>query len=232
MPLALKILILILGASTVAIPATARDRKVPAGIAASTISAVLKNVDTDSDDIDCMELLPDGTVRMVMTGDEPSPCRLGYASGLMLRLDKGYFVTSETEGILTQGLLRAYTSGIPYRIIGDSRHLVEPNATADIVVEENFTHVLSKEGETSVIACEMSEDPACIKRGFLLLEGDMITLQRDGQVYAWENSQGDDLSLKEQGGCSTGKGRTSSPWIMMALFWTLMWLRRRKPRDS
>lgn len=225
-------LTLLLGASTTAIPAPARDRKVPAGIdvGMKSFAGVLK-AEGDVDDIDCMELLPDGTIRMVMVGDELAPCRLGYASGLMLRLDKGYFVTSETKGDLTTGLLRAYTSGLPYRIIGDSRHLIEPNATADIVVEDSFTHVLSKEGSTSVIACEASEDPACIRRGFLLLQGDTITLQRDGQVYAWENSQGDDLSLKEQGGCSTGNGRTSSPWVM-ALFWTLtLWLRRRRTSD-
>lgn len=230
--MALEILILVLGASTLAIPATARDRKVPAvAVNLSNVSGVLKNGDTDSE-LDCMELLPDGRVRMVMTGDEPVPCRLGFASGLQIRLDEGELVTSETEGIFTRGFLRVYTSGIPYRLLGDQKHLVEPSATVDVVVEDSFTHVLSKEGQTTVVACEESDDPACVKRGFFLLQGDFITLERDGQVYDWQNSQGDDLALKEEGGCSTGKGGSSSPWVVLALMWTLMWLRRRKPRDS
>lgn len=168
-----------------------------------------------------------------MTGNELEPCRLNFSDGLHIRLDEGEIITTNREGNAMHGILRVYTSGLPYRLFGDQRHLIEANAIIDVVIEDTFTHVLSKEGQTSVIACETSEDNACIRRGFTLLEGDRITLTRDGQVYTWENFEGDDLTLEGSGGCSVGGNAKPSLWAIMALLWTLMWFRRRRVlRDS
>ncbi|MBD3156869.1 hypothetical protein GF369_03500 [Candidatus Peregrinibacteria bacterium] len=212
-----------------AIPAPAQTRAVPAVAVKRLTPGVLK--DGGGSASQCQEELPDGKWRMVMTGEEDKPCNLNFNNGVFIRLWEGEIVTTESEGNFMRGIVRVYTSGLPYRLIGDERHLIEPNATADIVVKDNFTHILSKEGRTSVIACELSEDEACMRRGFALLEGDMITLQRDGQLYAWEDAEGHDLTMKS-GGCSVSKGRPPCLWVILAL-WTLMWLRRRSvKRDS
>lgn len=224
-------LLLVLGASNMAIPASAQTSAVPAVAVKRRPPGVLK--DGGGGAIECAELLSEGRWRMVMTGDEEHPCSLNLPNGLFIRLWEGEFVTTETEGDFMRGIVRVYTSGLPYRLIGDKRHLIEPHATADIVIEDRFTHILSKEGRTAVIACEMSEDEACMHRGFTLLEGDMITLQRNGQLYAWEDAEGHDLTMKSSGGCSVGKGRPPNLWIILALIWTLTWLKRRSvKRDS
>lgn len=218
-----------------AIFATARASAAPAAAVSRILaSGFLKNGDTESDIVDCVEQLPEGGFRMVMTGDELEPCRLNFANGLHIRLDEGEIITTSTEGNSIHGMIRIYTSGLPYRLLGDQRHTIEPNATVDVVIEEHLTHVLSKEGETSVIACDVSEDSACVRRGFTLLQGDRITLTRDGQVNSWENSEGDDLTLDSQGGCSVGgKTAKTSLWAILALMWTLLWFRRRSiARDS
>lgn len=223
-------LLLVLGTSTMAIPAPAQTKAVPAVAVKRRTPGVLKDGGGGTA-VECAEELPDGSWRMVMTGDEEAPCSLNLPNGVFIRLWEGEIVTTETEGDFMRGIVRVYTSGLPYRLIGDERHLIEPNATADIVVKDHFTHILSREERTSVIACEMSEDEACMHRGFTLLEGDVITLQRDGHLYAWEDAEGNDLTMKS-GGCSVSNGRPPNLWVLLAL-WTLMWLRRRSvKRDS
>ncbi len=227
-----QILLLILGASTFAVPAAVWSQPmVPAVAVKRPTPGVLKN--GDSGVIQCAEELPDGSWRMVMEGFSDSPCNLNLPNGVFLRLWEGEIITTEVEGNFAHGTTaRVYTSGLPYHLFGDQRHLIEPNAIIEIVIEEGLTHILSKEGRTSVVACEVSEDSACVRRGFTLLEGDLISLMREGQVYAWENADGDDLTLESNGGCSVGTGSRPSFWIVL-MMWTLMvWLRRRSKKAT
>lgn len=241
-----KFLIPVLWASTLAIPSFAQAQPnvhavhtVPGGIVlvarAKSIADAWPIPDGVQKDgggsvIQCVEELPDGSLKMSVDGYSEIPCSLNLPNGVFLRLWQGEIITTATEGSCTHGTMaRVYTSGLPFKLFGDQRHLIEPNATVEIVIEEHLTHVLSKEGRTSVVACEVSEDSACVRRGFTLLEGDLITLMREGQVYAWENAEGDDLTLESDGGCSVGprqSGSRPSLWIIM-MIWTLMWLRRR-----
>jgi len=222
-------LVLVLGASTLAIPGPARDNYVSAGAAKRLTpnNAILKKVGESG--VQCVQDLFDGSWEATGAGKTEDPCVFNVPSGVLLKIWEGTVNTTTTKGRITHGMLRVYTSGIPYRLIGDTRHLIEPNATIDVVIEDNLTHILSKEGETSVVACAEAEDSTCVKRGFFLLQGDRITLQRDGQVYAWENSEGEDLTMMGDGGCNVGKGAGSSPWFMVAIL-TLLWLRRRERR--
>lgn len=234
-----RFLILILGASTLAgTPAHARDiSKIEYGgnfpsraPAAEAVRRPIPGVQKDGSGsvVQCAEELPDGSWRMVMDEYSDSPCNLNLPNGVFLRLWQGEILTTETEGDLVHGTVaRVYTSGLPYRLFGDQRHLIEPNAIVEIVIEEHLTHILSKEGRTSIIACGVSEDSACVQRGFTLLEGDIITLMREGQVYAWENADGDDLTLESNDGCSVGNDSRSSLWIVLVI-WTLAWSRRRR----
>ena len=208
-----------------AIPAPAQTRAVPAVAVKRRPPGVFKDGGGSAAD-QCAQEFPKGLWHMTMEGDEEAPCSLNLPNGVFIRLWKGEIVTTETEGDFMRGIVRVYTSGLPYRLIGDERHLIEPNLTADVIVEDNFTHILSREGRTSVISCEVSGEQDCIHRGFNLLEGDVITLQRDGQLYAWEDAEGHDLSLQSDGGCSVSNGRPSSLWLILLALWTLTWLRR------
>lgn len=243
-------LLTILGASIYMMPAHARTRptkvgntievkggvqsvRVPAGAAVSSPPPGVQK-DGGGSVIQCVEELPDGSWRMAMDEYSDSPCNLNLPNGVFLRLWKGEIITTELDGDFAHGTMaRVYTSGLSYHLFGDQRHLIEPNATVELVIEEHLTHILSKEGRTSVVACGVSEDSACVRRGFTLLEGDMITLMREGQVYAWENAEGDDLTLEDTGGCSVGGGSPPSLWMGILILWTMAWLRRRSMvRDS
>jgi hypothetical protein len=222
-------LVLVLGASTLAITGPARDNHVSAGAAKRLTpnNAIFKV----GEGVECVQELLDGSWQATGAGEIEPPCIFNVPSGVLLKIWEGEVNTTKTVGKITRGMIRVYTSGLPYRLIGDTRHLVEPNATIDVVIEDDLTHILSKEGETSVIACSEAEDSTCVKRGFFLLEGDRITLQRDGQVYAWENSEGDDLTMTDNGGCNVGVGKStqSKPWLMVLIL-TLLWLKRRERR--
>ena len=246
----LRFLILVLGASTLAMNGSALAQqsvpavpRVPGGAAASAIE-VPKAVatrhppgvqkDGGGSVIQCVEELPDGSWRMAVDEYSDSPCNLNLPNGVFIRLWQGEVITTELKGDFAYGTIaRVYTSGLPFKLFGDQRHLIEPNATIEIVIEDGLTHIFSKEGRTSVIACGVSEDSACVRRGFTLLEGDKITLMREGQVYSWENAEGDDLTLENTGGCSVGNGSQPSLWTVLLVMWTILWLRRRSMvRDS
>lgn len=228
-----KFLIPVLWATTVAVPAAARPKlseKIPgsAVVVKRETQHVFKN-GGDGDVIDCVELLPDGSFRVKALGEGFPPCRIGFSSGVQIRVDEGEIITTETEGNSVHGMIRVYTSGLPYRLFGDQVHLIEPNAIADVIVENNLTYIFSKEGDTSVVACEASHEVTCVQREFHLLEGDMLILTKTGHINDWEDSEGNSLS-PESGGCSTGGGAPSNLWVLV--LWTLMWFRRRKRQLS
>jgi len=240
--MAKKFLISVLWASTFAVPTTAQAKLLDTAVAAVLQRKIPQRIFKNSgkeryEIVDCVNQLPDGSFRMVMSGEEAASCRLGFTSGVQIRLDKGEIVTTERKGTVIHGIVRIYTSGVPYRVLGDQIHLIRPNATVDVIVENNLTYILSREGNTSVVACG-GDKATCQKRELTLFQGEKIILTKSGQVYDWRNSEGEIL-LQEEGGCKVASSgnQANDLWLILVILMairTQTWLKRQrqKCRDS
>lgn len=150
---------------------------------------------------------------------------LANEAGTLIRLRQGEMVVTRETGILMRGTARIYTAGIPFSIIGDQVHLIDPDNVLDVIVEGNLTYILSKEGCTDVIGCYENEGRS---KSFFLEQGDLLVLYRSGSVYAWEDAEG---NSRVSDGCAQGHSKNAR-----GLFWflpftaVLLWLRRRSPK--
>lgn len=177
------------------------------------------------------ELGPDEWVMRQWDEDGPS-CRFALPlDGVFVRLDYGEMLVTPHEGVSTECIARVYTAGAPFEVIGDGAHLIASENIVDVVVQKGTTYILSKEGKTDVISCERAQNPSCVKRGFLLLEGDLLGLESNGDLCVWEDSSGQDLRYTK-GGCNAAAGYPKPSWPGLAAFLlTALWLlRRRKKR--
>lgn len=178
----------------------------------------------------CVEQLGEEEWLMSQWVEDGASCRFSIPPyGVMVRLDYGEMSITPSEGIITQGVARVYTAGMPFRVIGDQVHLVSSNDIVDLIVEDDLTIILSKEGEASVVSCEQSLDPNCVRRGYYLLEGHLLALKSNGALYAWEDEECRDIRPKADGcNASTGNGVQGTPPLITFLFLTALWLWRRQ----
>jgi len=189
----------------------------------------MKNGDNDYEL--CVETLVDGEEWVMRQWQEDgASCRFSIPPfGVMVRLDYGEMLITQSEGIITQGIARVYTDGMPFRVIGDQVHLVSSNDIVDLVVEDGLTIILSQEGEASVVSCEQSLDPACVRRGYYLLKGHLLALKSNGALYAWEDEECQDIRPNADGcNASAGNGVPGTPPLITFLCLTAMWLWRRQ----
>jgi len=149
---------------------------------------------------------------------------LANEAGTLIRLRQGEMIVQRETGILMHGTARIYTAGIPFSIIGDQAHLIEPDDVVDVIVEGDETLILSKEGCTGVTACFESEKH---KKSYFLEQGDLLVLYRNGVVYAWEDAEG---NSRISDGCSQANSQSARGFLWFLLLAVLLRLRRRSLR--
>ncbi len=188
----------------------------------------------DNDYVLCVEQLGEEEWLVHQWVEDGAPCRFSIPPyGVMVRLDYGEMIITPSEGMIEHGTARVYTAGMPFRVIGDQAHLVSSNDIVDLVVEDGLTVILSKEGEASVVSCEMSLDPNCVRRGYYLLEGHLLALKSNGALYAWEDEECRDISPKSSGcNAAAGYGGPGPLSLLGFLFLTASWFWRRRSRRS
>jgi len=160
----------------------------------------------------------------VEVSQDATSCSLSTPSGVFLVVqDGGAAEVAPQRALLIRGELLVKTASLPFTI-DNSRHVIDPQLTVAVGIQDSLLLVRSLKGDTEILACG-AEHATCSKQVYTLYEGEMLALQNDGEWWAWESDGA--LLYNEPAGCSTA-GRDQGGFLaaIMILIFLTLWRRR------
>lgn len=163
--------------------------------------------DGSKDGFDSCEITPvEGTDEWAVSASDGASCPFSVPSGVMVKvLSGGSAMISPVKAFILEGQIEVQTATLPFTV-ENTDHVVDPDRTVAVGIQDSLLLVRSLAGETRILACGAANARCTERQVYYLLEGEMLAIKTDGSWWAYEDRTG--KVQYNQSGCSQSASTT------------------------